>query len=244
MLLPTSLQITSQLRPLYDVLVPLFVVGFFLAALVAIALSDNRAVRRTYIGGFFALLIVVNLFSPVTPAPVMKWHKFSEVRETEQTEYVFRVVDAQGSELAYDEAATLSSGTVALATVQQRMRTEFSPEKNAAVARWLLDRADVHRDRVTAQPLSRHLDFPRHGMSNAWTPARLDGYAEFTAVRLYRVDVTLTEDGTEVTSYTETLVYEYHETRGTTVDTIGDRTDRLAPGPTRPLDVSAGGVFA
>jgi hypothetical protein len=244
MLLPTSLQITSQLRPLYDVLVPLFVVGFFLAALVAIALSDNRAVRRTYIGGFFALLIVVNLFSPITPAPLMKWHKFSEVRETEQTEYVFRVVDTQGAELAYDEAATLSAGSVALATVQQRMRTEFSSEKNAAVARWLLDRADVHREKVTAQPFSRYLHFPRHGLSNEWTPERLDGYSEFTAVRLYRVDLTLTEDGTEVTSYTETLVYEYHEAHGTTVDTIDDRADEAAPASIRPLGVSARGVFA
>lgn len=208
----------TWLEPVLSVVVPAFVVGFFLVSLVAIALNRNRTVRNVYIGGFFALLLVVNLAAPVTPAPLVKWHKFSEVRDAEQTEYVFRVVDADGAELAYDDDATLEMGSVALTSIHLRMRTEFTPEKNAEVAQWMLDRAHVHRADVEANSWTRYLAFPKHGLSNSWTPAVLDGYSEFTTLRLYRVDLTMSDDGSEVTSYSETLIYEYHETRGVLVD--------------------------
>ena len=224
-------QLLSLLEPVLSVVVPAFVVGFFLISLVAIALNSNRTVRNVYIAGFFALLLVVNLAAPVTPAPLVKWHKFSEVRDTEQTEYVFRVVDADGAELGYDDDATLETGSVALTSIHLRMRTEFTPEKNAEVAQWMLDRAAVHRADVEANSWTRYLAFPRHGLSNSWTPAILDGYGEFTTLRLYRVDFTMSEDGSEVTSYRETLVYEYDETRGVVVDNTRETESRLDAAP-------------
>ncbi|SDM61745.1 hypothetical protein SAMN04487949_2276 [Halogranum gelatinilyticum] len=234
-------QLLSLLEPVLSVIVPAFVVGFFLVSLVAIALNSNRTVRNVYIAGFFALLLVVNLAAPVTPAPLVKWHKFSEVRDTEQTEYVFRVVDADGAELGYDDDATLEMGSVALTSIQLRMRTEFTPEKNVEVAQWMLDRAAVHRADVEANSWTRYLAFPRHGLSNSWTPATLEDYGEFTTLRLYRVDFTMSEDGSEVTSYSETLVYEYDETRGVVVDNTGARESRLdaAPVPRVGTDVAA-----
>jgi hypothetical protein len=242
-----TLQIVSQLRPLFDLVVPVFVVGFFLAALVAVALSRNDTVRTTYLAGFFALLLVVNLFAPVTPAPVIKWHKFSEVRDTEQTEYAFRVVDADGAELMYDEDATLNTGSVALSLVRLRMQNEFSPEKNAEVAQWLLDRANTRRTSVEAASPARFLSFPRHGMSNAWTTEKLAGYSEFTSIRLYQIDVTTSEDGTELTSYSETLLYEYHKDRGTVLEfTIeSDESAEAVESIERRSSVApAGGVVA
>lgn len=247
----------AQLKPLYGFIVPLFVIGFFLAALVAIALSERRLVRSGYLGGFFALLLVVNLFGPVTPAPVVKWHKFSEVRGTEKTEYSFRVVDGQGNELTYDEDATLESGSVALALVRAKMQNEFSPEKNAETARWLLDRANTHRSDVLAQSPSRHLAFPRHGFSNAWTATELRDYTAFTTVRLYRLDVAVDADGTAVTSYEETLLYEYHVDDGTTVDELNtpdttssvsvtsstNSTSSVSSNTTQSVGLPSGGVL-
>lgn len=222
-------QLLTALEPVLSLVVPAFIVGFFLVSLVAIAWNRNRTVRNVYVGGFFALLLVVNLAAPVTPAPLVKWHKFSEVRDTEKTEYVFRVVDASGAELAYEDDATLNTGSVALTAIQLRMRTEFTPEKNAEVAQWMLDRAHAHRAGVEANSWTRHLAFPKHGLSNGWTPAILDGYGEFTTLRLYRIDLTMSEDGSQVTSYSETLVYEYHETRGVVVDRTEDSEKRLGP---------------
>ncbi|SFK70591.1 hypothetical protein SAMN04487950_0688 [Halogranum rubrum] len=244
-----ALQIISQLRPIFDLVVPVFVVGFFLAALVAIVLSRNRTVRTTYLAGFFVLLLVVNLFAPVTPAPVIKWHKFSEVRDTEQTEYAFRVVDADGTELMYDEDATLNTGSVALSLVRLRMQNEFSSEKNAEVAQWLLDRANTRRTSVEAASPARFLSFPRHGMSNAWTAEKLAGYSEFTSIRLYQIDITTSEDGTEVVAYDETLLYEYHEDRGTVLDFSVDSDELTESVVSESIDsrsrvTATGGVVA
>jgi hypothetical protein len=248
---PVSLQLTSQLKPFFGLLVPAFVLGFFLVTLLAIALSDNRRIRRSYIGGFFVLLIVVNLFSPITPAPLMKWHKFSEVRGMEKTEYAFRVVDTNGAELKYDDEATLNTGSVALSYVRLKMQNELTPAQRADTAQWLLDRATVHRERQMKRSPVRFLHFPRHAMADEWTPKKLAGYSEFTAVRLYRIDYTLSYDGTAVTSYNETLLYEYHQDYGTIheiaesdiVDVAGDDDARLTL-PIRFSAVPRGGRFA
>ncbi|SEO22743.1 hypothetical protein SAMN04487948_101206 [Halogranum amylolyticum] len=238
--------LVTQLRPFFDLIVPAFVVGFFLVALVAIALSDDRTVRNSYLAGFFALLVVVNLFAPVTPAPVIKWHKFSEVRGTEKTEYVFRVVDADGAELTYDDEATLNTGSVAPSYVRLKMQNEFTPAQNAETAQWLLDRAAVHRERVTNPSPTRFLYFPRHAMADTWTRETVADYSEFTGLRLYRVDMTFAEDGTEVTSYTETLVYEYYEDRGTTVEiaSVDDAVDPVETAAVRSPAIVPGGAFS
>lgn len=192
-----------------DLLVALFVVGFFAAAVVAVAFGTNRTVRRSYLAGFFTVFVVVNLFVSAIPAPVVHWHKFSHVRPESQTHYEFRVVDASGTELAYDAEATLGTDTVSMSKLHHLIRTEFSHEKNTEVAAHLFERATEYRDGVERRPLARFLRFPPHSTTGTWTTADLGEYDEFVELRLYRLDVETSADGRTATIADETRVLTY-----------------------------------
>jgi len=57
----------GPLRPYVGVILPLFFVGFFFAAGVAIRYRNNTVIRRTYVVNFFVALVVVNLLLSVIP---------------------------------------------------------------------------------------------------------------------------------------------------------------------------------
>ncbi|MFC6835070.1 hypothetical protein [Halomarina ordinaria] len=192
-----------------DLLVPLFFVGFFAAAIVAVAFAGNRYIRGTYLAGFFTVFIAVNLFVSVIPAPVVHWHKFSDVRDQDQTHYELRVVDAEGRELQYDNKATLGANGVAMADLHREMRTERTAEGNREMGQYLLDRATRYRSSVEEERPWRFLRFPPHSTTGTWTPQRLSNYDEFVGVRLYRFNVSTSEDGQEVTDTDETLLLSY-----------------------------------
>ena len=209
--------------PVTALVVPGVVAGFFAAALVAVTLRNRPRVRRSYVTGFLSVLIAVNLMLSVVPAPMFHWHKFSEQRPAEQTHYEIRVVDADGRELYYDSAATLGSESVRMNDLERKMRTEFSDRKNREVALWLLERARKHRDRIEDPSVLRFLRFPPHGVSDRWTTGTVDDYSSFVGIRLYRVDVATSEDGTEIAAVSEELVAEYYPTATDLLPAAGPR---------------------
>jgi len=120
--------IIATFQSYVDVLLPLAFGAFFLVTAIALAFNRRRYVRRTYVAGFFAVLVTINLVGlPVLP--MMYWHKFSEPRTESQTSYEFRLVDTDGDELRYQTEATLAVDGVTLASLQQRMLTDYSREK-------------------------------------------------------------------------------------------------------------------
>jgi hypothetical protein len=191
------------------VVVPLFVVGFFAAAIVAVAFGTTPAVRRTYLAGFFTVFITVNLFVSAIPAPVVHWHKFSGVRDETQTDYEIRIVDAGGDEIAYDSKATLGANGIVLTDLLREMRTEHSEAENREVFAYLFEKAQRYRDNVERRPPSRFLRFPPHSTTDVWTPETLDDVGEFVELRVYRVDLEVSSDGREVVSHEEQLVMAY-----------------------------------
>lgn len=206
----------SVIQALVDLLQPyrvavytLFFVGFFVATLVAFVLHRVRFVRSTYVAGFFALLLVVNLAVPVHALPLVHWHKFSEPRAQELVWHEVRVVDSNDRELVYDDRATLGVDGVTMEDLQREMRTEYTHRKNCEVSRWLLERARLHRDRMTTQSPLDWLRFPPHGLNNQWTAEDLQGYDAFVGLRIYELRVVTSADGSEVNARDETKVYEY-----------------------------------
>ena len=190
-----------------EVILPLFFIGFFLAAFVAIFTRNDRA-RTTFLAGFFVLLLVINV-SGFFVLPLVHWQKFSKPQPATETFYEFQVVDAEGRELQYDYRATLSVDGVTMRLLREKMLTEYSPAKKEEVGCYFLDRARAYRDRVTGRSSLHLFRFPPHGIQDTWTEAQLDGYARFVGIRYYKVTVTTSPDGSRIVDRSRQLLFEY-----------------------------------
>lgn len=197
------------LLPYASLVVPLFFVGFFLATFVGILASENTYVRRTYIGGFMTLLVLSNLLIPVVPAPITQWHKFSELRPTEQTHYQFRIVDASGNEIVYDDKAIWSVGGISMRFAHDQVLEGATQEERDETARYLLSEAREYRAHLRDRSPAHFLRFPPHGVGGTWSHSELEPYDRFVGIRLYRVEIATSADGTEIIDHSEEQVYEY-----------------------------------
>lgn len=227
--------IVSTFQSSVDVLLPLAFGAFFVGTAIALAFNRRRYVRRTYVAGFFAVLVTINLIGlPVLP--MMYWHKFSEPRPESQTHYEFRLVDTDGDELRYQTEATLAVDGVTLASLQRKMLTDYSREKNERIARYLIQRAREHRQRVTTRSPFRYLRFPPHGLIEGWDRETLARHSAFVGLRLYRVNLTTSADGTKVLSRSEEVVLEFfpneRSNASTNVDNNGNMEVRVRSGTT------------
>jgi hypothetical protein len=198
----------SGLKSYADLVLPLFFVCFFLAALVAIRYNRNGYVRKTYISGFFVLLLVMNLTGPQV-LPLTQWHKFSDPYPQTYVDYELRVVDAGGNELDYDYRATLAADGVTLRLLEEEMLAEHTDAKNERVACYLLRRARVYRTRLSTRSPFHLIRFPPHGLGSTWFEGEISEYERFTGIRLYRINITTSADGTEITSYSEHAMQSY-----------------------------------
>lgn len=213
------------LRPYAEFILPLAFFGFFLAAGLAIYYRRNRRVVTSFLAGFLVVMLLFQTVMPVVVTPFMNWHKFSNPREPTEVRHEIRVVDADGNELRYDNEATLAFNGVRMSALHRQMREEYSEERNREVARFLLERAREYRTQVErgtprrgatwteegVRP-SRAIRFPAHGHTSTWTADQLSEYSEFVGIRLYRMEVVTSEDGTEVVSYTERRLFEHYST--------------------------------
>lgn len=191
-----------------------FFVGFFAAAGVAILFAGNPIVRKGFLAGFFAVLVVVALVAPVQPLPMIHWHKFSHPVPQEQTQYQFRVVDDEGRELQYDVAATLKVDGAYL----HRYASEFvnaDPDEQREVGAHLVERANAHRNTVEDPPLTRHVRYPPGYVRERWTQEKVAPYGTFVGLRVYELTTTTTADGREVVDVEEELVVDLSYDEGT-----------------------------
>jgi len=214
------------------VLVPLFFTGVFIATFVGIAFNRNRHVRRTYVAGLLLMILATNTLMPFVPLPMENWHKFSSPRPAEQTDYEFRVVDDRGNEIRYEEKATLKAdGGITMRLLKRRFVRDysvsakrFSAAERREAARYLLRQAKSYREDLRHRSPLRLLRFPPHGGTwTAWHPDPLADYGPFVGIRLYRVRTTTSEDGADVLSSSETVIFEYYE-NGTATSAVSNHT--------------------
>jgi hypothetical protein len=201
-----------------------FFVGFFVAAGVAIHYATTPYVRKGFLGGFFALLLVVALVGPVQPLPLIQWHKFSHPVPEEQQQYQLRVVDGQGRELQYDVAATLSVDGAYLHRYLDDF-VEADAAEQRRVGSYLVDRANVHKSEVQNPPLTRSIRYPPGYVRERWTPEKVSRYGEFVGLRVYEITTTTTPDGREVTNVEEELVFEQFYDDATSASVAADDAD-------------------
>ena len=192
-----------------------FFLGFFVLTAIAIAFQRRRYVRTGYLAVFFSILLFVNVTS-LTLFPFMHWYKFSEPRGEELTSHLVKVVDSDGEELLIDARATpplIGSSYYVLGYHVDRWYshgTRRDERIRREVGRYLLSHVCSYRDRIERGPvpLTDRIDFPRHTLDYEWSRRELADYSEFTAIRVYEVEIRTSEDGSRVTSYTETRIAE------------------------------------
>lgn len=202
------LSLVDILRPYAPLVVPLFWISFVVAAAVAVSLYQKRYVRKTFVVGFFIGLIFFSTIAPVTLLPYIQWHKFSTPWPEVVEKHELRVVDEHGNEIRLDDRATLKFDAVRMNGLITRMVADYSDEKNEAIARELITKAETYRDRLQRPSLLRYVQFPHHGHANTWSVDQLEEYGNFVGIRVYRLRIHTTPDGTEVTEYEQTLELE------------------------------------
>lgn len=200
--------IREILRPHLDLILPLFFLVFFIAALFAIAFHTNPRVRKTYVSGLFVLILLVNVVG-VTVPPLTHWQKFAQDYSEEETVYEIRAVDVNGNELHYDHRATLSVDGVTIFIMQKELASDLPRDEKVRRSRFLLERANDYRTRVESRSPLHYARYPPHGLDNFWTPARLEGYGEFVGIRVYELRVDTGDDGQQIEDVSEKLVWEY-----------------------------------
>lgn len=212
------------LRPYADLILPSVFCGFVFVSALAILFNDRRYVRESYVAGFLVVLLLFQTVMPITIPPLMNWHKFSEPKPMESTDYEIRVVDASGQEIKIDEKATLAHDGI-YPLPAERLISNDSNETNQEIAQWLLSRTNQYRTEVErghptrgtipadAWNHTRRLyRFPAHS-SGGWTAEELSEYSEFVGIRVYRVRTKTSADGTAIVSRSEELVKELYPNR-------------------------------
>jgi len=226
--------IIATFQSYVSLLLPLCFVAFFVVTAGALTFHRRQYVKRTYVAGFLAVLVVINLVGlPILP--MMYWHKFSEPRPESQTDYHIRLVTAEGKELSYPTKATLSVDAVSFSALQRQMRTEFSVEKNRRVTRYLLEQARDYRRTARDRTVLRYLRFPPHGLLESWDRETIQSHSRLVGIRLYRINLTTSSDGTKITSRSETLLFECISTMN-----ASSRPNTVAS--TRPSRVQCRGI--
>lgn len=218
-----------------------FFVGFFAAAGVAILFAGKPGVRKGFLAGFFAVLVVVALVAPVQPLPMIHWHKFSHPVPQEQTQYQFRVVDDEGRELQYDVGATLKVSGAYL----HRYASEFvnaDPDEQREVGAHLVERANVYRNTIEDPSPTRYVRYPPGYVRERWTQEKVAPYGTFVGLRVYELTTTTTADGREVVDVEEELVVDLsfdEETVSSTDDSVAPTTNASVAPVTAGVGVGA-----
>jgi hypothetical protein len=202
----------SQLLTLLTDLHLLLFVGTFTLTALAIHFRDRKGVRTAFMTVFIILLLLQGTVLP--PGwPFNGWTLFGQEAPQNETRYEYRVADAEGNELLYDTRAT----GVLIGPVMDRYGRKstvgywgetFTPAEREQWERYLLSEARAYRDEVESGAYDAEGEFPRHQLDYRWTQDRLEPYGEFVELRLYRVNIQLSETGENVQT-NETLMGSY-----------------------------------
>lgn len=190
--------------PLWRVLLLCWFVGFFVVTGI-VFLFDTPSLRRTYIAVVLVVLFVLNV-AGLSAAPLVDIQPYGPAAPTEYDIIELRVVDAQGTELRLDTRAVPPYTGSRLGWVAYQMVTEADDRR--AIGSFVVSRAnDYRRDVLDDSPLDA-VRFPSHVDDYRWTPERLEATGPFVGVRVYHLELTVSDDGRRVVERSETLVLE------------------------------------
>jgi len=180
--------------------------AFFLAAGLSIYRHRDLRTRQFFVVLFLLFLVVPGITS-FTVWPFFPWHLYEQTSSTNATFHELRVADDRGNELRYDARAAepiVGSVTRRIATAMAgESWTSYSEKERRKLGCYLIREAQRYRSEVGDQSIKIP---PRHQLDYKWEPDDLAGVGEFTELRVYRVEMDIAEDGSEVLNQTDTRV--------------------------------------
>ncbi|HET7323064.1 MAG TPA: hypothetical protein VFJ06_01905 [Halococcus sp.] len=194
----------------------LIFIGFFVVALLALALHRYRYVRESAVVLFLVALLLVNVVG-VFALPLTHLHLYSNRAPNVDIEYELWIVDADGNELQYDRRAAEPMGD-GFQSITYRMATKYSQKRNEEIAAFLLENAREYRNHVESDHLVP-IEFPRaktHILDYRWRKEDLSGYSKFVGIRIYRVTTGYAANGSHIVSQDETIMVTIYPGRNTT----------------------------
>lgn len=187
----------------------LFFVSFFVGTAVAYRFRDRFHVRRLHVGTLLVTLLLVNVVG-IGLVPAVKMHKFPTTGPEEETVHEFRMVDEDGNELLLDTRAVDPMPPTRVSEIGRYVVHRYDEDTRREVASFVFEEArEYRRARESSGTVGTGVEYPRHEYGFEWTPELLAEYDRFVAVRVYEVEITMSEDGTEIASKSATQQYEY-----------------------------------
>lgn len=187
---------------------PLAFLGFVAVTVLAFYFSEHTLIRRGYVVGFVAVLVVASA-TGVAMFPAVTMHKFADTVDEESTYHEFRIVDESGTEIQYDERASAPvigtrHASLALSTVE-----EYDDEKRIETADFLLEQARDRREDVESGPsLVDRVRYPRHMHVEGWSAAELEDVGEFDRLVIYERTIRYDDDAGSIEDRSERKVLE------------------------------------
>jgi hypothetical protein len=178
--------------------------GFFVVTGV-VFLFDAPPLRRAYVVGVLVVLFGLNV-AGLSVAPLVDIQPYGPAAPAEYDVLELRVVDAAGVELRLDTRAIPPYTGSRLGWVAHRMSAETDDRR--AIGRFVVSRANDHRQRVLHESPLDAARFPSHVADYRWTSERLEATGPFVGVRVYHLEVAVSDDGRRVVDRSETLVLE------------------------------------
>lgn len=121
------------------------------------------------------------------------------------------MIDDENNELLLDARATEPIPPSRHTMLGSTMVEDCNETERQHVSTFLLDEAREYRESIESDPILHpdRVKFPQHEYGHRWTEAQLSAYGELVGLRIYQVNRTFTQDGSDVASRSETMVYEY-----------------------------------
>lgn len=195
--------------------------AFFASAGWALARPGSRAARGSFAAVFLACFVGAGVVGHIA-WPFFGWHLYADGGRPVDHFTEVRVADAAGREIKLDARAAPPTMATPLNRMGGRV-ARLPDEKAVPVAAFLLERARRYRERLESDRAGRPLwKFPPHQTGFRWTRERLAGLGPFEELRIYRVDVRFSPDGTRLEDRRDRLLVRFRPPRPRAGETADD----------------------
>lgn len=191
---------------------------FFSITAVAFIFYKNRIIRFGF-GVVFATALLLPGITGRTYWPFFSWHLFGLEQTQDLAYHEFRLQDADGREIKYDERAVVPT----LATPLRRLAAKYPdlPTKDQnEIGYFLLSNAIDYQELIltTDTSLLAQLKFPPHQIGFAWTDENLSEIGPIETLVIYKVNARFSEDGREIQLVEKELVASFSAEQLTIID--------------------------
>lgn len=183
---------------------------FFIGLGVAYLFVDYTFIRKGFLAGFMAVILVFSL-TGFSALPVVSFHKFSSPYPQEDRYHTMEVVDQSGESIYVDHRALRPMIPYNVRQLAEKIATEYSDAKARQTSCFVLNETNEYRERrLRGDDFFEYVDFPPHDIVRHWSKDDVDHISKFTGVRILEVVVISSEGGSRIVDRSEDVVYSFN----------------------------------